>query len=275
MQSPLDFDYVRFMLGLSSTGSSISAAPASSKRTTRILLVPRGDPNAPVIEIKSDSKDYAFHFANAFDDPVTGEVVFDVCQCKDKLFFGDMKGNLLWENPDWAAWPETYLTRYRIDPVGKRIVERKENGVKGLINTEFPSVADSVSSAPHRFVFTLNSPYQAVPYGVQKVGKIDTLTRLGDFFFDEETKWYSEPQFIPREGQQGGKGEDFGYLLSTVSDGATHKSEVVIFDAQNVSQGPICRIPVEPFLPHSLHGAFYPDAVFHIDLLQKSFQEVR
>lgn len=64
----------------------------------------------------------------------------------------------------------------------------------------------------------------------------------------------AQPTFIPRKGARGDAPEDFGYIASVLVNGREHRTEIVILDAANVSKGPICRLPLKGFVPHTLHG---------------------
>ena len=62
--------------------------------------------------------------------------------------------------------------------------------------------------------------------------------------------------FAPKKGALPNAAEDDGYLLSFLSNWAAGKSEFVVFDASDVSKGPIFRSPLSVALPHGLHGSF-------------------
>jgi carotenoid cleavage dioxygenase-like enzyme len=62
-----------------------------------------------------------------------------------------------------------------------------------------------------------------------------------------------EPVFVARPGSCE---EDDGWLLVMVFDGAAVKSELAIFDAQKVSEGPVARVKLPHHVPLGLHGSF-------------------
>ena len=66
----------------------------------------------------------------------------------------------------------------------------------------------------------------------------------------------SEASFIPRENA---KSEDDGYLMSFVYDPEDDKSELIILDAQNIEDEPLCRIHLPARVPAGFHGSWIAD----------------
>jgi len=60
-----------------------------------------------------------------------------------------------------------------------------------------------------------------------------------------EGRFGSEAPFAPRVGA---RSEDDGYIVSFITDMVENRSECVLIDAQNVTDGPVCRI----ILPHRI-----------------------
>ena len=66
-----------------------------------------------------------------------------------------------------------------------------------------------------------------------------------------------EPVFVPsREGHA----EDEGWLMSMVYNRADDRSEVVILDAQRVSDGPIAKVLMPRRVPFGFHGIWISSA---------------
>ena len=66
-----------------------------------------------------------------------------------------------------------------------------------------------------------------------------------------EGDYTGEPVFVPRskdapEGQ--------GYVLSTVYRGAENRSDLAVFDAENIADGPIACAQLPHRVPHGFHG---------------------
>jgi carotenoid cleavage dioxygenase-like enzyme len=74
----------------------------------------------------------------------------------------------------------------------------------------------------------------------------------------------SEAPFAPKVGADRDSSEDDGYLVSLVTDSNTMKSECLVFDATDITQGPIARVK----LPHRVPGGFHATWVAGSDLYQ-------
>lgn len=62
-----------------------------------------------------------------------------------------------------------------------------------------------------------------------------------------------EPVFVARPG---GCEEDDGWLLVMVFDGQAVSSELAVFDARRVAEGPVARVKLGHHVPLGLHGSF-------------------
>jgi hypothetical protein len=62
-----------------------------------------------------------------------------------------------------------------------------------------------------------------------------------------------EPVFVPRPG---GTAEDDGWVLAMLFDAGRMRSELAVFDARDIAQGPVARVKLEHHVPLGLHGSF-------------------
>eukprot|EP00952_Eustigmatos_sp_NYUAD-ZCMA_P005993 25930-Eustigmatos_ZCMA.PRE.1 len=67
--------------------------------------------------------------------------------------------------------------------------------------------------------------------------KIDFQEQTRDSWTCAPHEFISESVFVPREGE--GRAEDDGWLVTFVFNGKTSQSEVLIFDAREVSRGSV------------------------------------
>jgi carotenoid cleavage dioxygenase len=65
-------------------------------------------------------------------------------------------------------------------------------------------------------------------------------------------RYVSEAIFVPRTPDSP---ESQGYLLTAVYDANTELSELVILDADTLSE-PIARVPLKNHIPHGFHGGW-------------------
>jgi carotenoid cleavage dioxygenase-like enzyme len=63
--------------------------------------------------------------------------------------------------------------------------------------------------------------------------------------------WSEEPVFVPR-----GSGETDGWVLATRLNLRTEKTELAVFDARSLDDGPVALLTCPYALPLGFHGAF-------------------
>ena len=91
-------------------------------------------------------------------------------------------------------------------------------------------------------------------------GDFDTIVKY-DTASGTRATWYAgdsghlgEAVFAP---DPGGSAEDDGWVLTSMHDSATGRSEVVVFDAHDVSSGPIARVVLPQRLPFGFHANWF------------------
>lgn len=65
--------------------------------------------------------------------------------------------------------------------------------------------------------------------------------------------------------------EDGGYLVAISSKSKDLTSDVVIFDAQDITKGPITRLPIPTYIPYGLHGNFISNLTFDYEETKRKF----
>jgi carotenoid cleavage dioxygenase len=81
----------------------------------------------------------------------------------------------------------------------------------------------------------------------------DTDTGAFESHTDGPGVFYSEAPFAPRDGAVD---EDDGYLVSFVWNANTTRSEIQVFDARRVKDGPIARVTLPQRVPMGFHAAW-------------------
>ncbi len=203
---------------------------------------------------------FASHVMNAFED---GTVIhFDVPMAKGNAFpfFPDVHGAPF--DPEKA---HCHMTRWTVD-MGSRGNEfagmRRLADVKG----EFPRIDDRYVSRAYRYGFLLAQDFSRplqLPGGRSATGMMmNLLARLDHATGDVQTYWagptstLQEPCFVPRS-PAAPEGE--GYLLAVANRLAESRSDLLIFDAQHLAQGPIATVKLELRLRPALHGNWTPE----------------
>ena len=64
-------------------------------------------------------------------------------------------------------------------------------------------------------------------------------------------KWFSEAPFAPKDNWVE---EDDGYLVGFMWDDEKQTSYVTVFDAQDIAQGPVCKIKLPQRVPNGFHA---------------------
>ena len=130
----------------------------------------------------------------------------------------------------------------------------KEKQIDDL-GVDFPVVAPSHVGQPIRYGYVAEFDTTGSPW-VLGYHKYDFVTgnRKGHLLKNGRTG--SEASFIPRENA---KSEDDGYLMSFVYDPEDDKSELIILDAQNIEDEPLCRIHLPARVPAGFHGLWIAD----------------
>lgn len=204
----------------------------------RVGLLPRGGTADQIIWCEVGPC-YVFHPLNAYEDG-HGCVVVDVCRY-ERLFDRDVLG------PAGDSLPT--LDRWTVNPVTRTVHEERIDDR----SHEFPVVRADRTSRAHRFGYTVGVGDRFVTGALYKHDVVTGVTVGHDF---GPGRGSSEASFVARAG---GDGEDDGWLLSYVYDAASHSSELVILDAQDLARPPVARILLPQRVPYGFHGSWIPD----------------
>ena len=192
---------------------------------------------------------FTFHFMNGFDD--NGLITVDGCQ---------MDHAPLFPTPDGGSTgpTEPRLTRWTIDmndPDARVQCQQIDE-----FQSEFPQCDPRYAGRAYRHGW-YTSPDGKVPSGMDDNG--DFFNTIGHY--DHETKaedryscgqaMVSEALFVPRSADSA---EGEGYLLAVVTSLETRLSSLYIFDALNVSGGPLAKAHLSHRVPPGFHGTWRP-----------------
>ncbi len=195
---------------------------------------------------------FTFHFGNAWED---GETIrFDYCVAADasevtESFREIMRGK--WRPPN-EPMRFAQVALGRGDAVEQQVSDRA---------AEFPRVAPSVVGRRYRHVYSL-------------AGAPADRAEAGSFGYDRVARWDIEsgeaetyiygPGFIPEEHvfvpRPGAGTEADGWLIGTALDLERGVTQLAVFDAIRLADGPraVARLPYP--LPLGFHGIFVPAA---------------
>ena len=208
------------------------------------------------IELKPQ---FFFHHVNAFERE-NGEVVLDSLP----WVFMDFSMNLDSVNPAFFnGGSRVEYTRFVVDPVRERCTQTVLNNRVG----EFPTMNNKFVGREYAHAYSAGTVVKDdVKWGPNQC-LVKHTSEPGNESPVKEQVWYygercfvQEPIFAPRPG---GTAEDDGWVLQVVNDAGAQTSKLHIFDAKDISKGPIASVLFEgEHLPPGLHGMWSKDAVY-------------
>ena len=183
---------------------------------------------------------YFFHTVNAYEDQ-QGNVIVDAMRYQ-RLFDKD------WNGP-FTEFPPL-LTRWSLNLSNGNASEQQLDEFPA----EFPRIHPALDGKFNRFGYSLGTGTGIKPdFG--RVIKYDFVKNINEVYELGQGKEGAESVFIPSENQ---KSEDEGYLMTYIYDKASDKSNLVIFNAQNIKSGPIAQIKLPQRVPAGFHGSWVP-----------------
>lgn len=217
--------------------------------STRFVLVPRNGSKPRVIEHEALAH---IHITNAFDDGP--DTVVEFVRFEDPDIF--RKLGKAWEEPtddtDPRAhltideWPRGHLSRFRISNTG----HITEEVLSSSAPMEFPQYDWRRSTNEHHITYAAAATEDIGHYNA--VTRIDHRTGVRTTF-DFGLAQTGEPLFVPRSRTAA---EDDGWLLVLNHDLVSHRSQLAIFDAREITDGPVATAHLEHHLPIGFHGTF-------------------
>ena len=205
----------------------------------RVGLLPRGG-DAKDIIWSPVLPNYSYHPMNAYEDE-SGQVVIDICRY-EKMFDQDIRG------PFGDSLPR--LDRWTIDPKTQKVSEQTIDAR----TQEFPRCHPDLNGKPYRYGYTVAVAGRSFP----AIYKHDLQAGTTTEFNVGAGRHSAEPVFVPKEGATA---EDEGYLMTYVFDETTGTSDLIILDAQDLSQPALAQVHLPVRVPYGFHGNWVPDTV--------------
>mmetsp|Transcript_124702 Transcript_124702/g.248983 ORF Transcript_124702/g.248983 Transcript_124702/m.248983 type:complete len:640 (+) Transcript_124702:46-1965(+) len=270
-----DFSVTKRWFVLARPPVKVDSLGAALGKSTKQVLLHDADGTGELIFVSRDKQGSEVivpvdnlvceEFANAFECE-DGKIVLDcvVADRWDPHLPRDNVSTPLWEQENPSGWPRQQLVRYEVDLQAKTWTKCTccERHI-GLT-----SVNASVSGLQHRYIFCAVGHSETGIGPMAGVGKIDmqSSTFTVDCWVPNSTEFCCQPVFVAR---QGSVEEDDGYLLSILFDGDAQRTEVVVLDARNVSQGPVCRIPLKTAVPHGFQACWAQGLMYSAEELKR------
>ena len=142
------------------------------------------------------------------------------------------------------------LWRYRMN---LKTGEAFEECLNAEYNCEFPTYDTALTGVKSKYAYLVDHNPKTLHWtGIRKFDT-DTGESLGNWTDGHADSWYSEPWFAPADNQ---KSEDHGYVISFVWNTKTKQQQLQIFDALDISKGPVARVKIPPHIPAGFHACW-------------------
>ena len=212
---------------------------------THIGIMPRGGAAADVRWFTGNPC-YVFHPLNAFDTD-DGKVVCDMMKYERPTLFTWPDGRPVSEKP-----PVAHLVRWTFDLEGKSNTfhEQSFDDHTG----EFPRLDERFAMLPYRHGYYSAAAVTDADKGREAragLAHIDLNSGRTEFYQPPLGDYCGEPIFVERSIDAS---EGDGWLLSVIWRGAENRSDLAVFNASELSAGPIALAHLSHRVPAGFHG---------------------
>ncbi|MEA5448873.1 carotenoid oxygenase family protein [Leptolyngbya sp. CCNP1308] len=235
--SPVRLSPLPALFGLSSFSDALQWQP---QQGTQIIVVDADSLEA--IALEAADPWFQWHFGHSYLD-FDGSIVFDVARYNDfasNQFFKEVASGTASTVSDAQLW------QYRIDPKTAKVLDQQ-----CLVDRhcEFPiALGQDHGAATHMSVH----PTAVTPPGelLSAIARFDPKTGL-TVADPGDGRYPSEPIPVanPANPEQ-------PWVITVVYDGNQHRSELWIYEGNELENGPICRLGLPEVVPHSFHGTW-------------------
>ena len=236
-----------------------------------LVLIPRHDKDAPVIEAKADRFFNIFHFGPCYQqDEDKGKVVVYAGVFDSYDFGGEMGFDCTMQEFDPIAWgscgraPAPRVDKFVVCTKDGKVMERERMKIVKLEDQEdvpLDMLRFASDGAQCRYFYGLGASRKEGWFPFRSVVKVDTLRNITYNWDAGDTRVVSEPMFIPKQMRAGTNDaikEDDGFLVSVVHDAPDQTCHLAVWDAVNFDQGPIGIIGLGDLVPWCVHGSWVP-----------------
>jgi carotenoid cleavage dioxygenase len=215
---------------------------------TRLAVMPRRG-TADDIRWFEAEPTYVLHWANAYEDG--DDIVLDGYFQGDPAPKSDAETDLYkraFRGIDLYRM-KTVLHRWRMN---LETGECKEETLSDRI-MEFPMINGQCAGRPYQFAYNMTGePGWFLFIGIVK---IDVQTGDEEHYAFEPGVFASETPMAPRSSPGA---EDDGYLVTFTTDMVNDRSECLVFDAANLSDGPVARVALPERISSGTHACWAP-----------------
>ncbi|MFO7627923.1 MAG: carotenoid oxygenase family protein [Prochlorococcaceae cyanobacterium] len=243
LQNAVAFNPTGFVLGLRGAAQCLASKPGQQGQ---FWLIPRaGGSHTGSVPLQIPAPEgFVFHHLNAFEDPLTGELVLDSIVYPDFPAIGPGED---FRQVDFDAVPAGQLMRFRIDlasgEASSQVLEPR--------TCEFATVNPGLQGLEARLAWMAVTEASSGNAPLQAIEKLDLASGERLIWSAAPRGFVSEPVMVPRPAASA---EDDGWLLCVVWNGERRASDLVILDAASLAEVAVLELPLA--IPHGLHGSW-------------------
>ncbi|MBR1219845.1 carotenoid oxygenase family protein [Bradyrhizobium sp. U87765 SZCCT0131] len=205
-------------------------------------VMKRGGSTKDIIWFRGDSC-YVFHVMNAWEDGQ--RIIADVMQFAEPPLFPYPDGR-----PTDPAKSKARLCRWTFDLSGgtDRFTQHYQDETTG----EFPRIDDRHAGLAYRHGwYACGNPAGAAASGLSGIVHVDHKANRRAQYLLPDGDTISEPVFVER-GAEAAEGD--GWLIAAVWRARENRSDVAVFNAQDVESGPVALVKLGHRVPDGFHG---------------------
>ena len=229
----------RYMFGLEAMDKLLKWTP---ELQTRVVTM---DLNTGATTFASTDPTLLFHTVNAWDTE-DGGLDLDACCMPDATGL-QVPIDVMRGQPPTRHVPVVH--RLHLDAFG----QVAKNAPLFATPMDFPRIAVHARGQPHRHVWGIAWPEHAAFLG-QPI-HVDLRTGRVDAAPMGPEEYASECALAPKAGAQN---ESDAYLLTVVLNAPEQRSELRVYDANNLAVDATCRLTLPQVVPHGFHGNWVP-----------------
>lgn len=187
---------------------------------------------------------YVFHPMNAWEEG--GKLFCDVMRYDVAPLFPKADGS-----PGERAAARLVRWTFDLDAASDAIKEEALDDLDG----EFPRVDPRVETRKNRHGWYACDPAGGGSIKLSAIAHLDHATGKRELYELTGGDLTSEPVFAPRPGRTG---EGDGWLTAVVYRAAENRSDLLIFEAQDIAKGPVAVAEMPRRVPFGFHGNWAP-----------------
>ena len=249
IMSPVGFSPMGFLLGRNSVAGSFRW---QADQSNHVYVIERDGDGFVRLEAPSL---WSWHSLNAVDRG--DEIVADfVGYDEPDHFIGD--DPFFWSVMEGRFSPATHFGTIRRHIIAPKAGTIREEIVHDARSSEYPVVNPLHQCGAYRYAYVAAAANLDRGLFHDRVMRVDMQDGSSVEHVLGDQRFCGETVFVPKAGVRydAKSGREPGWLLTLVYDVAADRSELDVFEAEGLADGPIAKIPLRHHTPFSFHGSW-------------------